>query len=533
MKLTMKHLPPAEAQQRARKAARQAARSIDAGQLHHYVLIEKTNYGMPQQPNPNIKIDPLISSSPTREPNGTLTPDQICENRCMSGQSAAPSPMPTKSTTTKKKSQSKKGGKSSKTTSLQAQRSPTVVGPSGVHTPTASTITALSGKKTKKSTSQRKAELSSSSNRSLTGDNTPPYSSSKTSAPVQVQEKFKEYSDMMEMVENIVDYDPLLCYLILNEKKSVATAASGMVNISEEQKKLLYGDGMGSSKDTIAKDSVRSNDQDDTSSLPLHFKGWGDRNVISARTAWAKLRLEEENKEDKPPLTLPAIQPKEKVQASKPSSTAPPSSWINEEKAEEDEALALISEATQQYLKTILEAAMSSARQRMNLDGIRLWHQQLSAAAAKDKEASASIKSVAPELISDPPLYLRLGCDVRRQYAMAEGNASKTCQRMEEALARKEKSAGAKKYSLDEYETLYDAGSMSELAQFPIMPEASKKADNNAQRCFEIYGGKHSSDPPLGRVPKKVKISVPDIQMCVEGPRIMGTRRKRKFSSFY
>jgi len=392
-------------------------------------------------------------------------------------------------------------------------------------------------------------------------------------------ESLKEYAELMEMVDHVVDYDVGLCALIFNEKKATSASSSlsfspggsggissanmGMVNISEEQRKLLYG-----AKD-IGRKVVDSNtehgEQEAGSSLPPHIRGWGDRNVVSARVAWAKLRLaEREEAKERASFQLPGypslnptsdpsdsksdnnnksntVNDNDKQQAAEPKSQLSKLSWLNEESAEEDEALALISEATQEYMRTILETAVSSARQRLNIDGVRLWHQQLAATAAKD----SGKKSLPPQLVSDPPLYLRLGCDVRRQCAMAEGNAAKTCQRMEEALERMGKdgdcdSDGKKvvpRGNLNDPETLYQATSMSELAKQPILPNAARVANYNAKRSFEIYGGKHSIEPPFGRVPKKVMIGSQDIQACVNshlnvgGPR--REKRRRTRSLFY
>jgi hypothetical protein len=36
---------------------------------------------------------------------------------------------------------------------------------------------------------------------------------------------------------------------------------------------------------------------------------------------------------------------------------------------------------------------------------------------------------------------------------------------------------------------------MSELAKIPHLPDASKKADYNVKRYYEIYGGKYSTWP--------------------------------------
>jgi hypothetical protein len=43
------------------------------------------------------------------------------------------------------------------------------------------------------------------------------------------------------------------------------------------------------------------------------------------------------------------------------------------------------------------------------------------------------------------------------------------------------------------------------------LKDASQKADDEAKRSFEIYGGKESKDPPFGRVPKKAKLMVNDL----------------------
>jgi hypothetical protein len=321
--------------------------------------------------------------------------------------------------------------------------------------------------------------------------------------------KEKEFSDLMPMVDSVVDYDVSLCAMIFNDRKS-SSIPNDMVVISEEQRKLLYGNSTQQKSQEVQIQT--KSDTSDEDSIPHHLKHWGSKNLFTSRAAWAKLRLQEEEENTRMAATmkLPGVLTSPYI-----SSSDPKFAWFNEEKAENDKALALISEATEQYVKNILESSMNSARQRLNLDGIRLWHQQLASTA---KEL-ISKPSTPPQLISDDqPLHLRLGCDVRRQCAIAEGNSAKTCQRMEEALSRRDHSEDGVKYrsSLDDYATMIEVGSMSELSKLPQLRNASKKADEDAKLCFEIYGGKHSCDAPLGRVPKKAKISVHDIQFCPE-----------------
>ncbi|KAL3786438.1 hypothetical protein HJC23_011019 [Cyclotella cryptica] len=45
------------------------------------------------------------------------------------------------------------------------------------------------------------------------------------------------------------------------------------------------------------------------------------------------------------------------------------------------------------------------------------------------------------------------------------------------------------------------AMSMADLSRKPPLKPAVVNADIHAKRKFEIYGGKHSGEPPLGRVP--------------------------------
>jgi len=333
----------------------------------------------------------------------------------------------------------------------------------------------------------------------------------------------------MEMLDHVVDYDVTSCVKILGNGS--VHKQKNEVNISEEQMKLLYHDfGMsggprkglyGGLKVDDSNLSESSLSQTPLSKIPPYLKGWGTRNIVSSRSAWAKLRLAEDEVQRVTETPLPAVTLSSNV-ASKPeesnsdgdASTAllnqnGSDGWLNEEMAEEDEALTLISEATQQFVKTILEGAMNTASKRLNLDGIRLWHQQHTAIDVVAKEVQLNGETLSKKSATGPPLSIRLGCDVKRQYAMVQGNAAKTSQRMEEALSRKSE------YKPLNTETMCTATSMTELSKMPQISSAAHKAEYNAKRSFESYGGKDSGDPPLGRVPKQAKILVKDFKVCL------------------
>ena len=342
----------------------------------------------------------------------------------------------------------------------------------------------------------------------------------------------KEYSDAMEMLDHVVDYDVSSCALILGKDSK----KKGESIISEEQRKLLYHDfgitkigprkGLyGGRKQSESPTSVTSDTVGGTSAVPSFLKGWGERNIVSSRVAWAKLRLEEDDEQTIGGLSLPGsivITATNSEALSSPSlsqsADVSDSTWFNDETAEDDETLALISEATQHYIKTALEGAMNSASKRLNLDGIRLWHQQH--AVASMREAQVSDKS------RDPPLHLRLGCDTRRQFSLLQGNAAKTYQRLEEALSRQEP------IEMNS-EAVYNATSMTELSKIPKISSAATKADYNAKRTYEIYGGKESGEPPVGRVPKKAKIMAKDFRVCLEESSFAVSRKRVTTSAFF
>ena len=277
--------------------------------------------------------------------------------------------------------------------------------------------------------------------------------------------------------------------------------------------------------------------------------GWSDRNIMTSRMAFASLRLVEQE-EGGETRNGSSKQDEDTWTATTTSSTTttthtdmdveleyastPVSEWFNEERAEEDAALALLSEATQLYVKSLLEKSIQSTFIRHNVDGIRLWHIQQAASLSfmntSTTSSGESMESAMMEKKSIPPLYLRLGCDVRRQRALVDGNSAKICQRMEEALARRkgnvystlvksdtmeidEEEQVKKRLVEDEDDlsnpkSLFFATSMSDLARKPKLPSMAQNASKDAKRFFDIYGGKdYGQLAPLGRVSKNTWIT--------------------------
>jgi len=319
--------------------------------------------------------------------------------------------------------------------------------------------------------------------------------------------------------------------------------------LSDEQKNLLYSENMVPA--SAARPLPALTPPTATSHHP--WTGWSQRNVISARVAWARIRLPEQPRQNdngsgagQPPvsvgqglLALPAAVPTTKSSGSSTTTTISGSgstamtdtattashAWYNEDIAEDDLTLAVLSQGAELYLKSVLEKALHCARQRQNLDGIRLWHQQVMPNSIPDSSSNASAGAGASSSSSPPrpPLSLRLGCDVGRQLARVAGNSALICKRMEEALERQE--GVPARHRMLTTETMSHAQSMSDLALRPLLAKGVHDADWESKRRFEVLGGKETlSEPLLGRVPKKAKLEVVDFQL---GMRFSGPGRHR------
>ena len=329
-------------------------------------------------------------------------------------------------------------------------------------------------------------------------DTTGGLASSKASAPVAPipPAVVKEYSEYMNLVDHAMNLEDWTSSSLILGQQAAATLA-------QEQKQLLYSDNR-------SKPFAPLDESNSKAFFPR--PGWSRRNVFSTRSAWAKVRLRERAYAKQQGGNLPVVAgglltiPPLPSSSNKtlPERTMPVTSWFNEDVAEEDKTLAIISEATQIYLKEVLQKAVHCARQRENLDGIRLWHQQVT-----HRPSSGGKK---------PPLSLRLGCNVSRQLAQAQGNAAMTVKRMEQALEN-QSDLPIQSRTLNE-STLMELNSLQDASLRPRLRKAVEDADYQAKRSFEVFGGKDeaSGEPPFGRVPKKAKLQMVDFQVGMNLP---------------
>jgi len=356
-----------------------------------------------------------------------------------------------------------------------------------------------------------------------------PAASAPNSAQVQKPQQLptRVYEEWMEEVDHAVSYDWTTAMNLLSKENLTD------LDLQEEQMKLLHnfvGVGQNLLQKRLMPSGVGPSSSSPDTSPAVATESWSKRNIISSRTAWALIRLPEQEANMRPdpsshlskasPLNMAAptrLNSKESsALLAEPSSAASYSSrvnddkWYNEEKAEAtDPTLFLISEATQSYVRNILEKAVTASRRRCNLAGMRLWHAQHTYAAKR----------------TPPPLALRLGCNVRRQIALANGTAAKISERLEEALARRHNSR-KRKYEDDSDEesllavTFQEASSMGDLSKrlFTKNDAEEKRieAANHAAHFFAEYGGKFAGEPPFGKVPtENISLTLSDIMSCV------------------
>jgi len=320
------------------------------------------------------------------------------------------------------------------------------------------------------------------------------------------------------------------------------------LNLDEEQRILLYGDQQQREKVRVitdaAVDALSAGAVDGALSevgipqlpweLPAVHEGWGERNLLSVRTVWAKVRLPESELQQVDKLQqgksieteanshsemISSRIASTHIEARAPTRLEDDTTnhvWHNEARAEQDPTLALLSEATEMYLKEAIETAVGKARHRQNLDGVRLWH------TLHSHNADPNSTSGKP-----PPALIRLGCDVRRQLALADGNTVKTYQRMEEAIGRNNDTFHFE--AEDPEKMILEATSMADLSRQPPLKTAVSDADSEAKRRFEVFAGKDIQEPPFGRVTKKAKVILTDLSLGAvrnQTPAIRARRRQ-------
>ena len=435
---------------------------------------------------------------------------------------------------------------------------------SGALTSQSSVLSSASSKS--KDSSKSKTDAAKKKKKKVTTTTSSSGKASTSSALLKRKNSLTQSNKLMDNIDHAVLIDvKSLPNLLSKEYKTD-------VNLDEEQRILLYGDEKRQAKvKDIAKaaaaaldNNVESTSKEASmppgvpplpSSIPAMLEGWGTKNVVAVRTAWAKIRLPEseairvemEQKQE----TASAANGEPKLTAmrdhlSSSGLTAPTSSstqtqeglaaelkieddttnhvWCNESRAEQDPTLAMLSEATEQFLKSAIEKAIGKARLRQNLDGVRLWHtlhaQSVNNASTTNGNSGTGKKP--------PAALLRLGCDVRRQIALAEGNAAKTYQRMEDAITRQNDTYHSDPSAQDPDKMLMEATSMADLSRKPPLKSASQVADLDAKRKFAVFGGCDSMEPPLGRVPKKAKVTLQDIELGDLGNRTSMIRARRK-----
>ena len=341
---------------------------------------------------------------------------------------------------------------------------------------------------TQRSTSSSNARSTSKTSAATSKSNQATSSDTKSTSPTAPLIP----ANVMAMLDQNVRYDPVTAARVLTREK-----LQDQLSLDQEQKLLLYGSTKFTARWSKQKRQGVANSTQINDDPTVLFRGWDKRNIVSTRVAYA--RAHDSNivgVEGKAELNAIDVESDDELESEKAVSKE---KWVNEEIAEDDPMLTLISEATQLYVKKILETAITLSRKKQNLDGIRLWH----------------LHHVQQR---KPPLGLRLGCDVYRQNALNDADAAGTCCRMEQALLRRD--FGVKDPHPEDVDgedgLIKNAFSLVDLARRIQLPNASTDAEQFSKRKLDLYFGKGDEetktiDPPFGRVPKKCKLTSVDL----------------------
>jgi hypothetical protein len=149
----------------------------------------------------------------------------------------------------------------------------------------------------------------------------------------------REYNDLMDLVDHAVDYNWTSAALLLGNE------AIGDVNLNDEQKKLLYAE----KPSLLGQERKAKLSTAPSSQPPASMRGWGMRNVLSARGAWARVRLPEQRKQSaeagiQVPIVAGLRLPTASQTAPEAPKLTPEAIWFNDKKAEDDATLWLLSD---------------------------------------------------------------------------------------------------------------------------------------------------------------------------------------------
>ena len=197
--------------------------------------------------------------------------------------------------------------------------------------------------------------------------------------------------------------------------KDSATPLGG-VNLQQEQMELLRTAG-GSDRVAIEHhphgklDLLRLPSTSEV--LTEQYKNWGSKNILTARCAYARLRTPERSSVDHVVDFVGRGQADAKL-----ASVINSNEWKSPSHVESNDAsCAMLSEATEIFLRRVLTAGIVRAQSSIDIDGIRFYMMQKLAK-------------------SQPPLGMILGKDVDKQVLLARRTMYKAYLMQEERIAK-------------------------------------------------------------------------------------------------
>jgi hypothetical protein len=182
------------------------------------------------------------------------------------------------------------------------------------------------------------------------------------------------------------------------------------LDLGAEQLKLLTSVGSAGGTGSLVSpgSSGLLQQQNQSQVIKEQYKDWSKRNVLTARSSYARLRVSRADATDKVVVDFAG-------KAGEPRTAAVTGSQVNEWKSPaqvetSDAACTMLSMATQQFIERVLTASISNAQKDVGIDGIRIHAMQVS---------GGSYVMYYSSILTHPPPHPTPSCPIRRNLPRA------------------------------------------------------------------------------------------------------------------
>ena len=150
----------------------------------------------------------------------------------------------------------------------------------------------------------------------------------------------------------------------------------GGLNLGEEQLKLLTSVGLEDAGTLGSSGLLQQQSQPQV--IKEQYLDWSKKNLLSARSSFSRLRVPRANTSNNEVVDFVGTGRGARVSAKVASNPTPATEWKSPAQVENsDAACAMLSMATQEFIKMILTASIATAQKEVGADGIRIHAMQV------------------------------------------------------------------------------------------------------------------------------------------------------------